>query len=89
MNQAPGRTFPLPHYCAQPPSCVQLFATPWTVTCQAPLPMGFFGQQYWNGLPFPSPGDLPHSGTKSKSLASPALQAESTAEPHKGRHTDY
>ena len=34
-------------------------ATPWTVPCQAPLSMGFSRQEYWCGLPFPSPGDLP------------------------------
>ena len=38
---------------------VWLFATPWTVAHQAPLSMGFPRQEYWNGLPFPSPGDLP------------------------------
>ena len=32
---------------------------PWTVACQAPLSMGFPSQEYWSGLPFPSPGDLP------------------------------
>ena len=37
-------------------------ATPWTVTLQAPLSMGFSRQEYWNGLPFPSPGDLPNPG---------------------------
>ena len=36
--------------------------TPWTVPCQAPLPMGFSRQEYWSGLPFPSPGDLPNPG---------------------------
>ena len=39
-------------------SCVWLFATPWTVTYQAPPSMGFSRQEYWSGLPFPSPGDL-------------------------------
>ena len=39
-------------------SCPTL-ATPWTVACQAPLSMGFSRQEYWSGLPFPSPGDLP------------------------------
>ena len=39
---------------------VQSFAIPWTVTHQAPLCMGFPRQEYWSGLPFPSPGDLPH-----------------------------
>ena len=41
-----------------------LFATPWTVARQAPLSMGFPRQEYWSGLPFPSPGDLPSSGTE-------------------------
>ena len=49
-------------------------ATPWTVACQAPLSMGLSRQEYWNGLPFPSPGDLPNPGIKPRS---PALQADS------------
>ena len=40
-------------------SCAQLFVTHWTVAHQVPLSMGFFRQEYWSGLPFPSPGDLP------------------------------
>ena len=40
-------------------SCVRFFVTPWTVAFQAPLSMGFFRQDYWSGLPCPSPGDLP------------------------------
>ena len=44
---------------AQSLSHVQLFATPWTVARQAPLSTGFPRQEYWSGLPFPSPGDLP------------------------------
>ena len=43
-------------------SVFQLFATPWTVAYQAPLSMGFSRQQYWSGLTFPSPGDLPNPG---------------------------
>ena len=43
-------------------SPVQLFATPWTVAHQAPLSMGFSGQEYWSGLPFPPPGDLHNPG---------------------------
>ena len=43
-------------------SHVRLSATPWTEACQAPLSMGFSRQEYWNGLPFPSPGDLPNPG---------------------------
>ena len=40
----------------------QLLATPWTVACQAPLSMGLPRQEYWSGLAFPSPGDLPNPG---------------------------
>ena len=54
-------------------SHVQLFVTPWTVACQAPLPMGFSRQGYWSGLPRPPPGDLPDPGIELTSLASPAL----------------
>ena len=43
-------------------SHVRLFVTPWTVAYQAPPSMGFSRQQYWSGLPFPSPGDLPNPG---------------------------
>ena len=53
-------------------SCVRLFATPWTGAYWAP-PMGFSGQEYWSGLPFPSPEDLPHPGIKPRF---PALQAD-------------
>ena len=48
-------------------SRVWLFATPWTVTCQAPLSMGFSKQEYWSGLSFPSPGDLPNPGIEPRS----------------------
>ena len=51
-------------------SCVQLFETLWTV---APLFMRFSRQEYWSGLPCPSPGDLPDPGIKPRSLMSPAL----------------
>ena len=63
-------------------SCVQLFATYWPVTRQAPLSMGFPRQKYWSRLPFPSPGDLPNPGIESESTVSPALQGDSlSAEP--------
>ena len=55
--------------CAQLFSCVRLFATPWTVAHQAPLSMEFSRQEHWSGLPFPSPGVLPHSGNEPTSLA--------------------
>ena len=45
--------------------------------CQAPLSMGFSRQEYWSGLPFPHPGDLPKPGIKPVSLAAPALQVDS------------
>ena len=56
-------------------SCVQLFATPWTVVRQAPLSMGFSRHEWthWSGLPFPTRGDLPKPGIKPESLVSPAL----------------
>ena len=54
-------------------SCVQLFGIPWTVAHQAPPSMGFSRQEYWSGLPFPSPGNLPDPGIKPKS---PTLQAD-------------
>ena len=55
-------------------SCVQLFVTPWTVAHQAPLSMGFLRQEYWGGLPFPPPRDLPDPGIKP---VCPALQVDS------------
>ena len=55
-------------------SCVQIFVIPWTVALQAPLFMEFSRQEYWSGLPFPSPGDLPDPGIESMS---PVLQADS------------
>ena len=59
---------------AQSLSCVQLFVILWIVTCQAPLSMGSSRQEYWSGLPFPSPEDLPYPGIKP---GSPTLQADS------------
>ena len=52
--------------------CVQLFVTPWTVAYLSPQSMEFFRQEYWSGLPFPSPGDLPNPGIEP---GSSALQA--------------
>ena len=54
-------------------SRVHLFATPWTVAHQAPPSVGFSRQEYWSGLPFPSPGDLPDPGVEPRF---PALQAD-------------
>ena len=57
-------------------SRVQLFVTPWTVAYQVPLSMGFSRQEYWSGLPFPSPGDLPDPGIEPRSPTSEALPSE-------------
>ena len=54
-------------------SCVRLFATPCTVAHQAPPSMEFSRQEYWSGLPFPSPGDLPNPGIEPRS---PPLQSD-------------
>ena len=64
-------------------SRVRLFATPWTVACQAPLSVRFPKQEFWSGLPFPPPEDLPDLvGIELVSVMSPALQADSlSAEP--------
>ena len=59
--------------CAQSLSRGQLFVTPWTLACQAPLSMEFSRQEYWSGQPFPTPGDLPDPGIKPMSAASPTL----------------
>ena len=66
--------------CMLSPSKVSdSFATPWTVARQAPLSLGFARHEYWSGLPFPPPGDLPNPGIKP---ASPALQAYSLPQRH-------
>ena len=61
---------------------VRLFAIPWTVVYQASLSMGFSRQEYWSGLSFPSPGDLPDPGIEPRS---PALQADALPLSHKLR----
>ena len=68
----------LGHTCLLPEkacalSHVHLFVTLWTAACQTPLPMEFSRQGYWNGLPFPPPGDLPDPGIDPKPPTSPAL----------------
>ena len=54
-------------------SCVQLFATLWTVAHQASLSMGFSRQEYWSGLQCPPPGNLPYPGIEPMSLTPPVL----------------
>ena len=67
------------------PSCVcaKLLQTPWTAALQAPLSMGFSSQEYWSGLPFSSPGDLPDLGIEPLSSA---LQADSSLSEPPGKH---
>ena len=65
-------------------SCVQLSATPWIEACWTPLSMQFSRQEYWSGLPFPSPEDLPDPRIKHTSLVSPALAADSSPLGHLG-----
>ena len=65
------------------PSRVRLFATPWTVAYQTPPSMGFSRQEYWSGLPFPSPGDLSNPGIKP---GSPAFQADALTSEPPGKH---
>ena len=59
-------------------SCIRLVVTPWTVVYQASLSIGFSRQEYWSGLPFPSPGDLPNPGIEpwSSTLQADALLSE-------------
>ena len=64
-------------------SHVQLFATPWMVAYQALRSMGFSSQEYWSGLPFPSPGDLPNPGIEPRS---PALQTDALPSEPLGKH---
>ena len=64
----PGKRMP-----AHVLSRVRLLTTLWTIACQAPLTMGFSRQEYWSGLPCPSPGNLPNPGIGSCLLTSPAL----------------
>ena len=70
-------------------SPVQLFATPWTIACQAPLSVGFSKQVYLSGLAFPPPGDLPDPRIKPKSpaLAGRFFTTEPPGNPH--RHTSF
>ena len=58
------------HVHAQSHSCVQFFATSWTVVHQTSLSMEFSRQEYWSGVPFPTPGNLPNPGTEPTSLDS-------------------
>ena len=64
-------------------SPVRLLATRWTITYQAPSSMEFSRQEYWSGLPFPSPGDLPDPGIEPRS---PALQVDTLPSEPQGKN---
>ena len=70
--------------CAHAQLCL-ILTTPWTVACQAPLPMGFSQQEYWSRLPFPPPGNPPNPGIKpvSPPLAGRFLTTAPSGNPHK------
>ena len=70
---------------AQSRSRIQLFATLWTVACQAPPSVGFSKQEYWSGLPLPSPEDLPNPGIEPWS---PTLQADALTSEPPGKSSD-
>ena len=87
-QEAHGEVLCTSDCCAHAQSCgrsvVSTSASPWTVTCWAPLSMRFPRPEYWSGLPFPPPGGLPNPGTDLASLGSPALQADSLPLGHEG-----
>ena len=63
--------------CVQLLSCARLFAIPWTIACQAPPSVGFSRQEYWKGLPFPTPVNLPDPGIEPGFFAYRHWQADS------------
>ena len=65
-------------------SVVSNFATPWTITHHASLSVDFSRQEYWSGLPFPPPGDLPDPGMEPATPVSYVLQADSSSLSHQG-----
>ena len=73
---------PTERVCLVAQSCPTLSVTLWTAVCQASLSMGFSRQEYWSGLPFPSPGDLSDPRFEPTSPPSPALQVDSLPTEH-------
>ena len=74
------------HHCCLVTVMSDSFANTWTVAHQAPLSMGFSRQEYWSGLPFPSPGGLTDTGIKP---GSPALQADSLPSESPGKPINH
>ena len=86
LQNMAGQKYGLHPICSWGPTDYsQTLRSLWTVALQAPLSMGFSRQEYWSGLPFPSPGDLPDPGIKPASLKSPAWAGRffTTAPPEK------
>ena len=73
QNKTEAILYQILYVAVQSPRRIQLFMTLWTVAHQAPLSVGFFRQEYWSGLPFPPPRDLPDPGIESASLVFPEL----------------
>ena len=81
--------------CAKWLSCIQLFAIPWTVACQAPLSMGFSRQEDWSGLPYPPLGDISDPGIESVTLHVACIGSvqfscsvmSNSLQPHEPQHT--
>ena len=69
--------------------CLTLCKTLWIVSCQAPLCMGFSGQEYWSGLPCPPPGDLPDPGIEPVSPVALALWVDSLPLSHWGNQETF
>ena len=84
LGPQPDLLMPEMHVCLLL-SCFSLFVTPGTVARQAPLSMGCPRQEYWSGLPFHPPGDLPNPGI---TPVSPSLQADSLPAEPSGKHRD-
>ena len=80
----PKKVAPSPPPSRKLKAVSNIFATPWTVALQAPLSTGFPKQEYWSGLPFPTPGDLPRAGSEP---TSPALQVDSLPLSHQGGYS--
>jgi len=65
--------------------------TPWTVACQAPLSISFSRREYWSGLPFPAPGDLPNPGIEPRfpTLQADSLPSEPPGKPDRGEFIKF
>ena len=83
-----GRGWEVACVCTRSLSCVQFFATPWTVAHQAALSMGFSLQDYWSGLHFPPPGNITNPRIEPVSPETPMLQVDSFLLSHRGSSSE-